>query len=163
MATLISYTSYDEVRAVLGLNKKELKDDTLALSMYETIVAVELDDVAPNLNSEYLAIINTTTSTDEQKDFAKLVKVFATFAIAKYLLTSLPMLAPKDISDGKATLSRFSDSPYKETQERVTASYSLYRNKVSEAYNTLFNVSNVSVSFPLMGSASPTFNPVTNE
>ncbi len=55
-SNLTDYTSYDEIRAVLGVSDEELEDGTLALPLYLTMLLMEFDDIEPTLDVQYTDI-----------------------------------------------------------------------------------------------------------
>ena len=102
---LASYTTYDEVRALLGVSSTELPDDVLSLQVYDIGLTGELYDISPTCASSYVTVSNKQPSarTTAEQWFYDSVRIFAAYAVAKQLTSSLPMFGPKDISDGKAS------------------------------------------------------------
>lgn len=122
---LVDFTTYGDIRAALGVSTDEIEDTTLALDVYLFNLMAEFDDMEASPLEAYEAIRETDP---EQMDPAELrlfraTRVFSTYAVAKQLLVSLPMFGPKEISDGKASVTRFSGDPYKETTKRVETQY----------------------------------------
>ena len=54
---LTDYTSYDEVRAALGVSAEELEDETLQLDFYSISLTAELEDIADTLVSGVLDVL----------------------------------------------------------------------------------------------------------
>lgn len=160
---LTTYTAYADIRAVLGVSNEELEDATLALEVYESNLTFEMEDVNASIISEYTTVsaIASGSRTDAQQRFYKAVRLFATYAVAKQLCSSLPLFGPKDVSDGKASQSRFADSPYKETIRRIEAGFDRLRGKLDEAYADLSAGSSVAVERTLFAVSSPDTDPVT--
>lgn len=139
---LSDYTSCDQIRAVLGVEAKELSDETLALPIYENGLLQDLDEIDIGLNAEILAVSSMEEGRSEaQVRLLRNAELFAPHCVAFHLTTSLPMFAPKNIGDGKATLARFSDAPYRDTVRKVTTAYERYKTSLSAAYKALISSS----------------------
>lgn len=105
---LLDYTSYDEVRAVLGVSSTELPDRTLAQPLYDTHAELALEDIAPTLPTVYADIVAlpSGTATAVQLRLQTLVQLFVPYAVAAKLLTSLPLFAVQSLTDGRAGFDR---------------------------------------------------------
>lgn len=130
------YTSYDEVRSVLGVEDDELSDSTLALGVYYNHLLEALGDVNPLVVSLFDEVGELPDKTPTQERFLRLVRTFSTYAVAKQFTTSLPMFAPRSIGDGKATMSRF-PNPYKETIEGIEEQFTLTQNRLQQVVDEL--------------------------
>ena len=137
MATITQFTSYDEIRATLGVSDEELENATLALPMYVRDLGFELADIASDVESTY-GTVSTLPGplTTVQQRFYDAVQLFSTFTVAKQLLTSLPLFAPKSIGDGRANFDRQTD-PFQDVREGVMAGVTLSRSRVQAAYEAL--------------------------
>jgi hypothetical protein len=105
---ILDYTSYDEVRATLGVSDEELEDVTLALPMWASELQLRLEDVSSTLETLYgtvAAKAENVRTVDEQKLY-KIVRLYSMYCISDNLLTSLPMFSFKSVSDGKSEKSR---------------------------------------------------------
>jgi hypothetical protein len=123
---LTDYTSYAEVRAILGVNDLEVADTLLALPFYSEIINAELTDINDTLPSLYAAAVIEPTPTVFQSKLVSYTRLFSTYATAKTLTTSLPLFSPRAIEDGKARLERF-NNPYKEVIDAVGREYDRWR------------------------------------
>jgi len=132
---LTQYTSYDDIRAALGVAPEEITDDVLGLTSYEQILTFDLYDITPAIGSYYLALPGSGLTADQER-FQDLMQVYAAYVIAQHLLTSLPMFGPQSIRDAKTEIQRISD-PYKATREGVIAFYGLMRARLLAAYLVL--------------------------
>lgn len=113
---LVDFTSYDDIRAALGVSSDELEDATLSLPLYEFNLTAAFEDVSLTLADSFAALpVDPGTWAAEQKRFNQAVRMFATYAVAKHLTISLPLFSPKEISDGKAHTTRYAVDPYKAT------------------------------------------------
>lgn len=131
---LTEYTTYDDIRAALGVAPEEITDEVLALTSYEQILTFDLYALTPAIGPYYLALSGTLSA--DQERFKDLMQVYATYVIAQHLLTSLPMFGPQNIKDAKTELQRVSD-PYKGTRAGVISFYNLMRARLLAAYLVL--------------------------
>lgn len=160
---LTDFTTFADIRSTLGVSVDEMDDATLGLETWDNHLLFELEDVATTLASAYIAVaaIPSASRTDVQAKLYRSTRLFATLAVANALTASLAMFGPKDIGDGKAVVSRFADSPYRETIKGVKEQYTKAQDRLKAAWGE-FNVSTV-VAAPrsYLGISSPTYNPVT--
>lgn len=139
---LTSYTSYETVRALLGVGRFEVTDDTLALTVYENQFLLDLEDIdggvgAARTEYERIAAISPPSGrTTNEARYFMLVGMFAGYSVAKELLTTAPMFAPKTISDGKADKTRF-DDPFAAQREGVLSGYADLRSRIATMLLTL--------------------------
>lgn len=159
---LVDYTTFDDIRSVLGVSTDELEDTTLALETWDSILLLDLEEVNANLASAYATVvaIASASRTAAQAKFYRATRLFATLAVANSLTASLPMFGPKSISDGKATVSRFADAPYKAVIKSVQGQYEVNRDRVKQAYAELSSSSSVVTARSYLSAASPTVDPV---
>ena len=158
--SLLNYTTYDDIRAALGVTDEELEDGVLGLQIYEDSLRFELDDVHPDLAALHTTLESTSVLTSAQERFMAACRGFATYAVARSLTSTLPMFGPKSIEDGKARMERFAD-PYKATIEAVNKSYATWKARLEAAYGTLMSTSKPTVFMSYAVSATPTYNPIT--
>jgi len=163
MSTLIDFTSYASIRAVLGVSDDELEDVTLALPGYMQLLKLEFDSISPNIESLYLplVVVPTPAMTPTEQRFVDLVQLFAAYSTAKTLLASLPLFAPKSISDGRAKLDRFPD-PLDVVKGGVESLYVAIRAKLVAVLDELGQVTPVSPVITFFSTAPLGYNPVTN-
>ena len=159
---LTAFTTYAEVRAVLGVSDNDIADATLALPMYEDMLRMELDTVNVGVYPKFVEVAAVASPTEAQRIFLRYFRLFCSYAVAKSLASALPMFGPKSIGDGKATMSRFSDSPYKVTVEKVEAEFGRMTNLLTASYNTVSSTATAS-SFtrPWFVSTGLAVDPVT--
>lgn len=124
---LVDFTSFDDIRAALGVASAELKDSTLSLGLYSNNLESEFAQIGSTLATDFSALPVEASRTDLQKTFARYVQLFATYVVAKQLTPSLPLFSPKEIGDGKATMTRYTLDPYKVTIQGVNAQYETYK------------------------------------
>ena len=110
MLQITDYTSYDEIRAILGVSETELADDVLGLPLIAYNLEATLDSVSEEVIPQYVAVKAKPEAdrTRLETRFFGVVQVFAGYAAAKDLLASETRFALKKLTDGKATAERFS-------------------------------------------------------
>lgn len=160
---LTDYTTYDEIRASLGVSSDEIEDTTLGLAMYSDYLDLELDDIDSDIASQFTTVkaIAEGSRTAAEARFYKATTLFAVYAVARQLTVSLPLFSPKDISDGKATLGRYADSPYRETIKRVKDEYEKFRVRLKDTFDALNATTTTPVTRSYMGVSSPDTDVVT--
>lgn len=160
---LLDFTSFDDIRAALGVSSEEIEDSALSLPLYEFNLVAEMEDVDDGLIAAYTAAKDVAegSRTAAQRRLVQSTFMFATYAVAKQLTSTLPMFSPKEIGDGKAHMTRFLD-PYKATIARVEQEFEKARTRVIEA---LAVVQSSSVVTPaprvFIAISSPSTDPVT--
>ncbi len=122
---LTPYCENAEVRAALGVNAIELADSVLDLPIYAIGLMRELSKLEPSLPALFSTIHAKSADgrTSGEQSLHDAVKLFSAYAAARQVGVSLASLLPKDVGDGKASISRFADAPYKETLARVESMY----------------------------------------
>ncbi len=160
---ITDYTSYAEIRGVLGVSDDELEDTTLSLDVFADNLVMELEGISTSLPDEYATVsdILEDDRTAVQQRFYRLTRLFSTYAVGKQLGSSLPMFGPKDITDGKASISRFADSPYRTVQKEIRDKYDDLRAKLAEAYATLSYSTATVTRRVMMAGVSLSTDPVT--
>ncbi len=163
--SITTYTSPAEIRAVLGVSTTELPDTVLLLPIYSTLVELAIEDVNPDIPSQF-AIVSAITPplTAKQQRFLDLVKLYAPYALANELLVSLPLFAVKDLTDGRASFGRQSD-PYADVREGVQGSLQNLRVRLGVAYQALVPGAAVDIAvatFTTATTAGLAIDPVTN-
>lgn len=160
---LTDYTTYAEIRAVLGVDAKELPDATLALGVYSRGLDAALLDIDTDLPADFdtVAAIAEGTRTTVQGRLYDAVSLFAPYGAAVQLASSLPLFAPKTITDGKAGVTRDASSPYKATIAKCAELFSQYRQNLIDRYAEYVGSTATVVLRPFFSVASPSTDPVT--
>lgn len=158
---LLDYTTYADVRAALGVSEDELSDDTLALSLYSSNLKLELLEINSGFPALYATLKDKDPRTSDEDLLYESTRLFATYSVAKQCCASLPMFGPKEVSDSKAAMVRFSDSPYKETAKQVYKQYEANKLRVVDAYRIVAVASGTRTQRVFMAVSQPTNDPVT--
>lgn len=160
---LTDYTTYNDIRSALGVSVDEIADVTLALETWDYNLQAELEGINAALLSTYASVVAVVPAnrTPAQAKFYRSTRLFSTFATANALAASLPMFGPKDISDGKATVSRFADSPYKVVVAAVRTQYDSAKDRLKQALTELNSAAITLTPRAYMGTSRPSYDPVT--
>lgn len=160
---ITEYTTYNDIRAALGVSEDEIEDATLSLDLYSMNLSSELDDVSSSITTTFegLRDVAAESLSDEQIKFDRFVRLFSTYAVAKQLTTSLPLFSPKDYADGKASFGRYAQNPYKDVIKSVEEAYSKFRLKLAEASASVTSSqAPVVATRPYFSGATPGYDPV---
>lgn len=133
---LSPFTTNDEVRAACGATEQELTDETLDLPLYEANLRLELGVVGTTLAADFEAvdIVGVEVRTSAQVNFHAAVQLFSPYAVTAQLEQSLPLLVAKSVTDGKAGMSRFSESPFKDALNAAKKNYERFRQNLQKKY-----------------------------
>lgn len=163
---LTNYCELAEIRAALGVNDIELSDVVLSLPVYEIGLVRELNRVSTSLPVAFSTASNITvlSRTEPQQALVDATRFFSVYAAARQVGVSLGSIVPKDVGDGKATMSRFSDSPYKDVMQRVEVVYTAARASLLEALVALTGSGTATKSvapFTVFAKSPRSYDPVT--
>lgn len=163
---LTQYCEFDEVRAALGVNSIELPNTVLSLPVYEIGLVRELAKISESLPAAFLSVsdLDMESRTAAQQQLYDAAHLFSVYAAASQVGISLGALAPKDVSDGKSSMSRFSDSPYKDTLERIATMLAGAKAFLIEAFaaiNPSTSQSSSTVPFTVFKASGRSYDPVT--
>lgn len=162
---LTDIASNVELRSILGVDTVELEDAVVNLPLTLLALDREFRTIDSSLVADFddVHAIAPASRTEAESLFHDSAQLFGAYALAKHFTTSLPMFAPKTIGDGKATNSKFSDSPYKETIKSIDSFLDKYRLDLATLYAAYAEESApVAVMPTLMGISSPETDEVTN-
>jgi len=131
-----TYCEFDEVRSALGVNVIELSDSVLSLPVYEMGLIRELNRLSTSLNAAFSTIHfkDSSARTTAEATLHDAVRLFSVYAAARQVGVSLANFAPKDVGDGKATVSRYAGEPFEKVLARIDEYYSALRPEVRSAY-----------------------------
>lgn len=146
MITLSDYIDdYAEVRAVLGVTELELPDEVLDLATYARSLQIALysttgvfSGTSGSLAGIYDVLNALPTPTDAEEQMLFLIKEYALYTVAETLLPVLGMFATKRLSDGKASLERFSgkDMSEKTVPDQIRDRLSSLASRIGEQMGT---------------------------
>ena len=159
---LADYTSIASVRSILGTTERELPNEFLSDELFEMALLDELvvisETVAAgtDLAGEFLALPSSTT-TSEEAEFFRGMKLFASHFIALKCLSAVPELSPVMITDSKATMKK----DKADAAARIAASASKYRRRLQEVGAAFLGLAAPAAPVSdLLSVSSPGFDPV---
>ena len=123
MILVTDYTSYAEIRAVIGVDALELPDATLGLQTFATALYRTLLSITNSSGDTLVALFDTIDPFDmdiSEEILYYTIKEYATYVVADACCSGLSMFALKSDSDGKAAQSRFSsEATFKDVVKNV--------------------------------------------
>jgi len=163
--TLTDYTTYADIRAVLGVSDEELEDSTIGLDVYALSLQESLINLHPDALAQYeqIAALDEMARSPKESRVYGLMRLYATYYTAKQLSVALPMFGPKTVSDGKASVTRFADSPYQDVLRGIAEELDLLRGRLVQALLDLLAQVETKVQRRSIVAATPAYDPVTGE
>lgn len=132
---ITDYTTFDEVRAALGISDEELEDSQIDLPLYANVLRIELEDIHVNVPTLYATIKGQSSTTQDEERFLEAAHLFATYCVAKQVSTALQLLSPEQVTDGKAMFRRSqADTPYQKVIDAVGRQHSRFRDRLSQLF-----------------------------
>ena len=159
---LTDYTTFDEVRAALGVSDDDIEDGTLESPLYADTLQIELEDVHINLPTTYDMVRALATPSSDQSRFLQAAHLFATYAVARQLTSSLPLFSPEQITDGKASMTRPSSNPHQKVTDGVLREYARFRSRLDQMFSVInASTSTTAVTKNYFGIITPSVDVVT--
>lgn len=157
---LTDYTTYADIRGALGVSEEDITDAVLALALYEDGLVQDLEDVDTTLPDTYQATAELETPTVPETRFLRACRQFATLSVAQKLTAAMPLFAAKQMTDGKAQVSRF-DNPYRDVVAGIMSQYAAARTRLKETFDALGTLSATVTPKVYFSSFSPSVDAVT--
>lgn len=128
--TILDYTSYEQVRAVIGVSDEEVSDEELALTVWATLLTEKLSDISDSVLTKYGEIVAKlpASRTALEVKFYETVRLFSAYCVAQELLVALPMFSFQSVTDGKASQQRF--DRWDDIKSGISGNFNVMRNKV---------------------------------
>jgi hypothetical protein len=161
---LISATTFQDIRAALGVSEDEIDDATLSLDVYALNLEAEMRDFGPTFFSDFQGVLLKALADRSASEtwFLQMTKLFATYAVANQLAASLPLFSPKEITDGKASVTRYASNPYLDVIKAVSVQYNQARQRLETAYAGLKATTRTARATPVyLGRGPAGYDPVT--
>lgn len=127
---ITQFTTLGSVRAVLGVSDEELEDSTLEAEIYSLQLERNLRSISVTLPEDYAAARDASSPSAAETLLVSRVRIFSTLSVAYLVGSALPLLAAKDISDGKASTARFAGAPFESVLRRVGEDYAAAREEL---------------------------------
>jgi hypothetical protein len=103
---LADYTTFDEIRAALGVSDEEITDETLGLEIHEIRFEEDLRSLSTLALSTWLALPGIDSRSTAEVRFGKLLKLYATYSVAYALTDSAELFGFLKVADGRASTER---------------------------------------------------------
>ena len=130
---ITDYTSFEDVRAALGVSEEEIADETLRLESLSTLLEEDLREVNEDIPATFSALaLAEDTWTPEERRLSGLIKLYSTYAVAFRLLDSAELFGFLRVADGRASTERVPDA-YKNLRANITAMLSRVKAKLIAA------------------------------
>lgn len=157
-----AYTTYDDIRAALGVSVDELEDTTISLKVYSVGLEADLRDVSANLISDLEAVRSKLPGdrTSSESWLLDTASMFATYSVARQLTAALPLFALKEITDSKAAEARFAGNPFESTIRMIQAQFDVARDRLSTAYDQAKSTTTVTEVVSFLRVVRPARDPV---
>lgn len=158
MPEIVSYTSAEEVRSLIGASVREIGDSSILLPVYAIALDTELRKVNQGLPELYATLLTKTTPTSIDTQIVNLVKLFSAYYVASEV--GVPSKLLQKVTDGKSEMDRQSDTGI-DIVARNTQKAATYRAELVTAVGTYYN-SDTTVGYAAyILVSSPTYDPVT--
>lgn len=164
--SLTTYCDFAEVRSTLGVNDKELKDTVLGLPVYEMGLVRELNKVSTSLNAAFSTLYAKVPAarTLAEANLHDAVRLFSVYAVAKQVGVSLANFAPKDVTDGKASVGRFAGTPFESVLDRIDDMYTGLKEDLKLAFEAFGGAASGAISstvpMRVFGASPRAYDPV---
>ena len=159
---ILDYTTYNDIRAALGVAEEELPDAILALDIYNVALQADLRAIAPALPSDFIAVKAITSPTPVQQIFLDMTRMVAIYVTAEHLSSSVALFSPKTITDGKTTVDRFASDPWRQVIQRVQMESGKWKGLLTLAYaDYQAGAAPQEVTRFFGGGVSPGYDPIT--
>ena len=153
--TDLFYTTTDEVRAVLGLTDKELKDKMILDAGTLDALALALLDHFPDHDALVQRVAGTGATPDDDRLWL-LLKGYCRYEAACHLLPQFQMIVVKKITDGDVEMLRFGPDDLAQFVANI-------RSRRDEYLRGLDPEFFATTAFYGFGVSVPAYDPVTNE
>jgi hypothetical protein len=135
---ITDYTSFDDIRAALGVSDEEIADGTLQLGSWSTLLDEDLREVNEDLLETFSTLIADEVNwTPEERRLVGLIKLYSTYAVAFRLLDSSELFGFLRVADGRASTERVPDA-YRNLRANVTAMLGRIKSKLIAALLVVF-------------------------
>ena len=137
---ITDYTSFEDVRAALGVSDEEISDGTLQLESWSILLDEDLRSINAGLAAIFTDLAgNVPDWTADERRLHSLIKLYATYAVAFRLLDSSELFGFLRVADGRASTERVPDA-YRNLRANLTAMLGRVRALLASALLAVFPV-----------------------
>lgn len=130
------YTNPDSIRAILGVNAKELKDIVVTDNVFYTAMLEALHDIDAVLAADYLVAKAAEPPSATQGRFVMLTDAYCAYFVAQLMIPKLPVIAPQLITDGRSQVQRV-DNPFATLLPAINASLTVFKDRLIAVYKLI--------------------------
>lgn len=154
----ILYTTTEKIRASLGSSEPEISDLQVTDASVEDQLTIDLEGVYPDHAA--LAAAQAGSPSSEEKRLFIILQLYCQFAGACCLLPQLQLLVAQKITDSDVEMQRFMKDDLQKLKDEIIAK----RDQYAALLQAAADISTAAgTPFIPIGTASPNFDPVTNE
>ena len=154
---ITDYTNSDAVRGAIGLTDNEVTDGMLADQNIDKALTLDLDEWLPTHATIYADGISGTPTADQVTQWS-LLQLYSMWWCA-CRAAKMVLAIPEKITDSKAEMKRFNDLDLKAIADEACGQATIYQGQLQGELGE----TSETTRYGLMGSASPNYDPVTNE
>lgn len=134
---IVDFTTYLDVRAALGVSSEEIEDAEIETDTNRTILAEAYDSLNSGILPAWVALPEDEESRNASElRFGRLVRLFATYAVANQLLNSVELFGFLKVADGRASTER-TQLAFDKLRTNVQALLARVGSKLLDAYGAL--------------------------
>lgn len=158
---LTEYTTFNDIRAALGVSEEEIDDLTIGLSLYETLLDEDLLAVDPNLVATWVALPAVDSRSAVERRFGSLVGLYSTYAVAYRLTDTVELFGFLKVADGRASTERAQEA-FNNLRANITGMLTRLRGLLLAALQALVPATVITAtSFSWVSSTGTATDPVT--
>ena len=150
----ILHTTAESIRAALGVTVREISDQQLTDLNLEIQLEVDLDEIYPTHEADYIAG-GLGGASDAEIRLKNIIILYCQYQGAAFVLPGIQNFAYQKISDGGTEMQRFSKDNIDKTKEEILG--------LRDKYRAVLLESAVSEPLSVLALITPSFDPVTNE
>ena len=156
MTITIGYTNSDAVRAAVGVTDNEFPDTALSSLLLEKALYLDLYQWVPTHAAVHAAGVASGATTEAQMKASSL-ELYSTWFAARQIANT-PFGVLNKITDGKEEVARFLDAKVlAQVAAHASSQLAEYRQQLEDLQGS------AAVTVSVMGAATPSYNPVTNQ
>lgn len=121
---------------------------------------MELAAVSPTVEALFASTSAQPSPTDAEKQLLRATRAFSTYAVARELVPAMRMFAVQQVTDSKASMSRFSD-PLAQIAKDIEKKYQLTKDALLAALAAVVGQASTSTQRQYLYVVSPAYDPVT--
>jgi hypothetical protein len=151
----LGITCSDSIRGVLGVEEEELQDSIFTSTFFDIELRIEIEGWLPETIA--LVISKAAAATEGYDSKLELLKLCGQYYGALVIYPHLQLGSAAEFTDGQNAFKR-----HKEALEKATTEATSRAEKYKDLLLAAYDASDTDIT-SFFGSASPTYDPVTDE